>query len=250
MAECGEELRRTIGFADCLELLSLCFGFPTRELANALVDGRLREDAVGCFADAGIGGAGAARVADSLVRFEGMSPEEVFHGLRQSFSLLFLSPNRDGVRVFAYESAFRYRASGKPGTPVLFRSSCSIDVERQMREASVIPNNARTEPVDSIWNELSFLSYLLGRIGSFEYGQCLGHAAPSGSVQSWDEKLQRFLSSHFLAWAPEFFDMVAHEAASIEGASFYADMARIGALTIVSIGSLASSSRDLPAGSN
>ena len=155
------ELRRIIGLADACELLCAATAFPDEALAAALCDGSLTSDARACLADAQIDDAAGEAACADWEALAGRDAATLAASLRRTHSLLHVR-QADGVAVFPYESAFRFVAGGHEGEPGLFRSPVTIAVEAQMREAGVMPANARTEPCDSIWNEATFLSFLLG----------------------------------------------------------------------------------------
>ena len=195
-----QDVRRVVGAADLCELLAAAFAFPSAELAGALADGDFRADARACLSDAGVGEDEVERVA---ARLDGMgkagSADELLALMRKGYSLLYLAPGAK-VPVFPYESAFRHQAEGADGSPALFRSPVTQDVERQMRAVGVMPPHARTEPADSVWNEFSFLSFGFGSLAEALYGGDGAREAECRNMVAyfWDE--------HGSRWLPAFMD--------------------------------------------
>ena len=157
-----DDVRRAIGLADSCELMAAAFAFPDAELAAALADGSFQSDALACLADAGAATATVDKAAAALSAFDGADVVGLADRMRKGHTILYLTPGVD-VPIWPYEASFRYTAEGHEGSPALFRSARTLDVERHMREAGVLPKTARKEPSDSVWNEFSFLSFLYGR---------------------------------------------------------------------------------------
>ncbi|MEI3231646.1 MAG: molecular chaperone TorD family protein [Gordonibacter pamelaeae] len=154
-----DDVRRAIGLADSCELMAAAFAFPDAELAAALADGSFQSDALACLADAGAATATVDKAAAALSAFDGADVVGLADRMRKGHTILYLTPGVD-VPIWPYEASFRYTAEGHEGSPALFRSARTLDVERHMREAGVLPKTARKEPSDSVWNEFSFLSFL------------------------------------------------------------------------------------------
>lgn len=195
-----------VGLADACELLSVLAKFPDSELAAALADGTLAADASACMGDALAGvperaaravGADASSLAEGFAAFRGLDPDKLRSQLRTGYSLVH-HRQFDGVEVFPCESAFCHRRDGREGEPTLFRSPITLDVEMRMRQAGVLPRTSRTEPCDSLWDELSFLAYLWGKAASALWEQKPQDAA------SWDGRAQSFAAEHVLGWAGDY----------------------------------------------
>ena len=194
-----EDLVRAIGAADMFELTARAFSFPDELLAQALSSGDFHHDAAACLADAGIEAHREGLREEAM--FDGMcglDASNLLEEMRVAYSLTYLAP--DGPRVWLYESAFLHRASGRPGVPALFRCPSAVDVERQMREAGVVPVDVRTTPCDSIHAECAFLSYMLG---------CVARALQTGDEQGialWKGRIASFVRRHGSAWFVAFFE--------------------------------------------
>ena len=86
---------------------------------------------------------------------------------------------------------------------MLFRSPLTLAVEEAMKKENALPQDARVEPCDSVWNEFGFMAQLYGRKagalaeGNAEMSRAHGRAA------------RAFVAEHILAWLPRFFDEVA-----------------------------------------
>ena len=195
-----KRLRECIGKADICELLLNAFSFPEKTLACALADGSFLNDYLNCLKDIGTCSTATPTTEDTLKAFEEENVDELLTALKQEYSFLYLAPGADKVLVFPYESAFRYKQDGREGTPTLFRSPTTIDVERQMQEAGVLPKNARVEPSDGIANEFEFLMYLYAQQASALEQNNLDEE------KFWLSKVDLFLVSHFLKWVPLFME--------------------------------------------
>lgn len=153
-----------------------------------------------------------------------LKAEASFDELRREYTRLYLSPGAQ-VLVFPYESAFIHVESGHEGVPALFRTPITLDVESQMREAGVMPKNARKEPCDSIFQEFEFLSYLYGSLAA---------AIQQDDVdaeKAWQMRIDRFLDSHALRWMPAFMERtIQHSGGSVYGAFAQVSLALLGQL--------------------
>lgn len=206
----NKELRllNTVGKADMCELLSHAFAFPDKELASALTDGSFTADCASCLADAG------CEDADGLVvglQAALAAKPSLYELMRREYSLLFLNPAK--VVVYPYESAFLHRELEREGSPSLFRSSVTLDVESHMRGAGVMAKDGRTEPCDSVYRELEFLSFLYGSLAS---------AIQQKNAEAealWQNRTSRFLEQHVLRWVPLFMKRtVEHSHEGVYGA--------------------------------
>ena len=193
------ELRRIIGLADACELLCAATAFPDEALAAALCDGSLTSDARACLADAQIDDAAGEAACADWEALAGRDAATLAASLRRTHSLLHVR-QADGVAVFPYESAFRFVAGGHEGEPGLFRSPVTIAVEAQMREAGVMPANARTEPCDSIWNEATALM-----------------ENDLDAAGAWRHRAQLFIEEHLMRWLPDFLCVTAQKARALAG---------------------------------
>lgn len=231
--------RTLTGLADICELVAASFAYPADgRLAAALADGSYALDARGCLADAGLGAEAIERGLAEIGKLTGRNAAELADALKKGHSLLFLAPGSQ-VPVWPYEAAFRFVASGRSGAPSLFRSPIELDVECHMREAGVMPQNSRTEPPDSIWNEFSFMAYL--------FAQALStlQAGDMAAGDAWVVRAQDFEREHLAAWVPAFMEKATQEAASGHhpfGAE-YAALAQVGALAWEALGALGHSER-------
>ena len=225
-----DRLRRAIGCADACELIFLALSFPSDDLALALADGRFFGDVSSCLSDAG---SRAGRIAAPV--FEA---DELRGNLRKGYSILFLAPGLD-TPVFPYESAFRFVAAGKEGVPPIFNSPVTLSVERHMRDAGVLPKDVRTEPADSVWSELSFMSYLYGQVAKALHE---GRASDAGE---WSDRVVRFWDDHASRWLHDFMRKTVEEAPRHSFGAEYAVLAETGLLVLDAIAGDVESRRGL-----
>ena len=214
------ELRKLIGLADCCELAARVFMFPDEQLAEALADGTILADSCSCMADAGLDDAVIARVKAELRPLLSETPSRLCENLRREYSLMYLAPGAE-VPVWPYESAFLHVKGGKKGAPILFRSPVALDVEAQMRACGVRADNDRREPCDSVWNELSFLSFLYGSAARALYD------ADDGALNDFLDAAGAFEESHARQWFPAFFEETEKVSSNLEYGAHYAAFARL-----------------------
>ena len=219
-----DRLRVAVGLADMCELASAVFAFPTPELAAALSEGSIAEDLRGCLEDAGVWGEDGSPLSE-VAGFASCDSAALFDSMRKGYSLLYLAPGGT-TPVWPYESPFRFVADGREGEPSLFRSPRQVDVERHMREAGVLPKDARTEPADSIWSELSFMSYLYGQVAKAL------HEGREADVAEWSGRIVRFWDEHAAKWLPAFMAKTAKEAPRHSFGAEYGCLAEVGSLVL------------------
>lgn len=197
-------LKETIGFADACELLASISVFPDVALVDALIDGRLLADAQSCLEDCGVEADEVSSICEPWAKLVNGDKDEILADLRRTYSLLFVRQG-DGVAVWPYESAFLHVKAGKDGEPALFRSAVTLDVEKMMKEAGGLPQDARKEPCDSIWHEFMFLSYLLGsKAEALDSGD-------EGTAELFRGRFEAFVEEHASRWLSGFFDAVILE---------------------------------------
>ena len=195
--ESADDLKRAVGRADLLELLSCAFAYPDKRLVEGLANGSFADDAQACLVDAGCDEAPAGAVAEGLRAWLDADREDLLHAMRREYTGLYLAPGGH-TPIFPYESAFLHVERELPGIPALFRTAVTLDVERSMRDAGVRAKNARTEPCDSVFEEFEFLSYLYARLADAL------HCGESESVAGWTERIRAFEGEHARAWLPAF----------------------------------------------
>lgn len=215
------DLRKAIGLADLCEISSVAFTFPEDDrLAKGLADGSFCNDLVACLEDAGAVLEDTEKAVEILDSFAGQDEGVLHDRLRKGFSVLYFAPNTR-VPVQPYESPFMHVATGYDGQPVLFRSACTLDVERQMREAGVLPKNARKEPCDSVWNELAFLSFAYGSLAAAM------HEQREGDVVLWEDRVKTFWDDHASKWLFAFMEKTREEAVCRDYGAEYAQLASL-----------------------
>lgn len=187
----AEDMRKVVGLADGCELMSALTRFPDNDVAAAVVNGSVRDDAVSCAKDVAAarddGRAGDIEaLCEGFVCAADEDAEGLGAALRRAWSLL-------------------YARQGLPGAPALFRTALTLRVEKTMRESGVLPKDAETEPCDSAWNEWAFLSFLLGsEAASLE-------AEDEEAVALWRGRVADFVRDHAALWLLDFLTRTAEE---------------------------------------
>ncbi len=195
-----DDMKRLVGAADMFELASVVFAFPDKAVAEGLSSGALQADVRACLQDAGVAPDEAClRVLDGV---RDCKPDELFEELRIAYSLTFLAPGKPPV--YLYESAFVHEASGRTGVATLFRSPSTLDVERLMREAEVLPADYRTIPCDAMPSECAYMAHALG-------SAVAALQRDSGDEATvWLGRAAGFMRAHGAAWFAPFCDAAAH----------------------------------------
>lgn len=192
------------------EFLGVVFDYPNRSVAEALSDGRLLSDCISCCIDCGVDRGSISEFENDLHGFGGTDADRLVEEMRRDYSQLFLGPGLKAL-VLPYESAYLHILQGKRGTPTLFRSALTLDVENRMREAGMMLEGVRKEPCDSIFYEFRFLSYLYGN---------LARAIQQGDgeyIQLLLNRIEQFVDDHALQWMPSFMTRTAELSCGLYG---------------------------------
>lgn len=222
-AKSEENIRRLVGLADCYELLRVMFTYPEESLVDGLASGCIAQDVKACLEDAGAENQEIVRVRSSFERLGCSDGKSLYAGMCRTYSQWYLAPGAN-VPAFPYESAFRFVLSGRKGIPTLFRTPVSLEVKELMAEAGVVPADAAREPVDSIWNEFSFLAFLFGSWAAAAFNE------DSEALQHWRQICPRFWDAHGRAWIPEFMAVTRRLANGLEVSDPYGAFADFGSV--------------------
>jgi TorA maturation chaperone TorD len=186
--------------ADICELLAISFSFPSSELTEAISSGNFQADLIACLEELGVSLDPELLSRMTQGETSPQSAQGLHESMRKEYSRLYLSPGTLAI-IYPYEGAFRYVAGGGKGSPTLFINPTALDVERYMRRADALPDNANTEPVDSIFSELDFLRLL--------YTTALINASSEISrgdelSRQWLEFAEEFRVQHIDTWLEQF----------------------------------------------
>lgn len=192
-----DTLRVYVGKADVFELLSCLFAFPDMHVAEGLSAGTIAEDVGSCLVDMGVNEAEVAEAVVGFVPWRGTDPSELLASMRITYSELYLTPGGH-TPIQPYESAFIHVERGLASAPALFRTPVTLDVERCMREAGVVPKDARKEPCDSVFQEFAYLSYLYAQLADAI------HHEDTEAADTWRGHIDTFESTHTTTWLPAF----------------------------------------------
>ncbi|HBT94628.1 MAG TPA: hypothetical protein DEB24_00200 [Coriobacteriia bacterium] len=181
--------------ADISELFSAAFSFPSPELAEALYSGNFQADLMDCLGELGIVIDSELRSRITACRVE-QDREGLHESMRREYTRLYLTPGKYAI-IHPYEGAFEFVAGGGKGSPTLFINPTAIAVETLMKRADALPENSRTEPVDSIFTELDFLRILYTRALACRNS---GVEKGDGVAESWLDFAERFRAEHIDNW--------------------------------------------------
>jgi len=223
------DLRRLIGLADSCELQAAAWVFPDEQIAAALVDGTFAADAHACLADAGAEPAVLEAVDQAFAALELADVASVRATMRLEHSRLFLVTD-ERPSIYPFEGPFLYTASNDEGMPALFGTRTVHAIKDCMRAAGVLPVDSNTEPVDSAWNEFTFLSYLYGSLAQAQ-AQSLEAAPAQGQAPcaaAWREHIRTFYDQHAQVWLPAFMDRVCDQVKALGLGGIYAAFALLG----------------------
>lgn len=194
----SKELTELYGTADLFALLSAAFAYPSLAFAQALVDGSYVSDMRSCLLDAGMSTDETDATCDAIeAQAKGKDAESLMHELRIEHTQLYYVPGKYR-KIVPYESAFRRRALSPTAKATVFLTKSTHDVEALMRKYNAMPEDARTEPADSIDTELDFLRIL--------YTGQAAAIVEDGDAAPWVADTRKFLDEHALEWMPGFFD--------------------------------------------
>lgn len=224
-------IRHLVGIADACELLACLWEFPNDALAKGIVSEAVKNDALSCLVDVGAPGEALDEVGSAFARLSFADATAALASLRAGHSRLFLAPCGRPA-VYASEGPFLFVETGGDGTPPLFATPSVRDVGACMKHAGVEPRNAQEEPSDSVANELSFLSWLLGS---------LARAADEGTREaacSTFGQAQDFWARHAGNWLPLFMERSGEAAARLCPDSPYPAAALFGRHVMDEVGRL------------
>ncbi len=216
-----DSIHRAVGMSDMASLLAVAFKFSEGEdLVAGFRDGTYLADWKASWRDA----CGDCSEVANIIKDCDDSFREIEEGsFRREYSRLFFTPGAN-VPVWLYESCFLHRESGIEGVPSLLRTRISLDVERRMKEAGVVPSQIRTEPIDSVPIEAEFLAYLYARLGETWWSRSKGESINYNSANVWKARISEFASEHALRWLPNFMEQVKKQSRL----KVYRDLADLG----------------------
>lgn len=224
-------IRHLVGIADACELLACLWEFPNDTLAGGIISGAVKNDALSCLADAGAPRNALDEVGAAFAQPSFVDATAALASLRVGHSRLFLAPCGRPT-VYASEGPFLFVETGGDGTPPLFATPSVHDVGTCMKHAGVEPRNAREEPSDSVANELSFLSWLLGSLARATV-EGTSKAASSTFSQARD-----FWARHAGNWLPLFMERAGEAAEHLCPDSPYPAAALFGRHVMGAVGRL------------
>ena len=217
------ELYTYIGLADACELMAATFDFPTLELAQALTDGSYEADCIGCFTDIGLDQETLDSISCELKPFRNRDPRELLDTLKKGNSILYLAPGLN-VPVWPYESPFFTTRLDPDAKPSLFRTQIALDIESLMKDAGIMFEHARTEPIDSIWDEFRYLSFLYGSLARAYMEK------DEVKISEWHHHIDIFTQKHVSNWFFDFMGSSVEKAPHHSYGQEYASFARIGTI--------------------
>ncbi|MBQ2990412.1 MAG: molecular chaperone TorD family protein, partial [Clostridia bacterium] len=182
-----------------LELLSLGFTNPSRELASALADGSFSGDLNAClqglhaYLDAQACGPALAAIQDCGVLFSSEDPVTLFHQINREYTRLFVSPRQEMLPP--YEGLYVHRADKKAS--MFINPSCMHAEQEYRRRAFPFPEKGKI-PGDHIAIELRFTAFLIAK----HIAACVSQHTESAADAS--SALSGFVAAHISRWYQPF----------------------------------------------
>lgn len=199
------EAARLYAASDMYQLLSK-FMFRTElELASALCEGTVWEDARSIFLELGVEEARANAFAAGLSPDAGClkAVEEAFHALRKDFTHLFSNPSFCAIRI--HESEFLGEAEGKNARNMSLNAIARDAKERYAKMGGDLMGAMSDQP-DHMGLELRYMQVLrCAQASAIEGGDL--ESALVIAVEAND-----FFDTHVCSWAPAFFSSIEGEA--------------------------------------
>ena len=207
--------------SDMLELLSVSLTNPTREFAQALIDGSYFSDLSACITglssvlDVASLEQVHAQIAACKAQFAQEDCEALYHQINQEFTRLFVSPRRELMPL--YESLLVHRSEKK--VSMFINPSCMHAEQEYRKHGFAFPEKGKT-PGDHIAIELRYVAFLTSMlIGA----QVSDNAQAQQNAKTY---LDEFVTAHIQRWYAAFMTELAKTTAH----PFYLLVAQVGAL--------------------
>lgn len=206
--------------ADAYEICGRIFEFPNSDLVELICNRAILDEIAKISAsleDGGYEGYETSLIENLTCE----NPSVLLDNLKKEYSILFLTPGAH-VPIWIYEAPFRFVQDGREGSPSLFRSPTTIDVEKRMVNAGLNPPNRRKEPIDSMSDECYFISLLL---------RDAYRAIETHDLELFNSRLEQardFNDVHLSMWMQPFMLGVIELSRSYEYGASYASFADFG----------------------
>jgi TorA maturation chaperone TorD len=205
-------------------LLAAAFAFPSEGTAQGIAEGAFQDDALACFHELGAPEGTLAELREALSGIKASEGGLSVGQMRKEHSFLYLVLGQD-TRIFPYEGAFLHVGEGRPGPPSLFLAPRTQDVKDWMRRCGALPENADTEPVDSVSNEFDFMRQLYtNRAQALLDGD-------SDAADAWQQEACAFRAEHIDTWVPQLMERTI----DVTRSGVYAALARFALLSLTTI---------------
>lgn len=183
------------------ELLALSFGYPRKELAQALIAGEYR-DTVHELAD--ILDLSLEEDFDSyLLPYEQAEEKDTVHTLRIEYTRLFIGSSEP--LVSPYEGVWKAKDDGVQ--PLLFVNPHSVAVEKFYAEYGIGNPEGKNEPLDHISSELEFLQFLT----LVSSGMMSTPLSSEKTIDEHTQAIEQFKQEHTSTWVPKFAEAVIEQ---------------------------------------
>ncbi len=213
-------VEQAINYSDFYQLMAISMRYPTRELAEGLLDGSFADDMAACLEGLGISADEADAAYDKLcaaVLADAADVETLFHRLRVEYTGLFLVPKRE--KIYIYESRFCYPKDADPKQYSMFVSPCALHAEQCYKEAGVRVRKDLQEAPDHMATELEYISYLYRKLAETmsevsqekEREAASGQESPLNKQQQilvWKLRIDTFWQKHLSKWYDDFLEEI------------------------------------------
>ncbi len=204
-------VEQAINVSDFYQLMAIALRYPTRELAEGLLEGSFADDAAACLEGLGISEEEADAVYDRLgaaVLADATDVEALHHRLRVEYTGLFLVPKRE--KIYIYESRYCYPKDADPKQYNMFVSPCALHVEQCYKEAGVQVRKNLQEAPDHMATELEYVSYLYRKLAESlareraEKEKTGVSAETKQELLMWKLRIDTFRQKHLSKWYDAF----------------------------------------------
>lgn len=196
-------ISQAFSISDFYQLLSISLQVPSVEFAEALLDGRYKEDVNTILTELSCSFEDVGEVEKLLEQIEksGNDVHQVLGNLRIEHTRLFYDPKRPALDI--YETTFTKKTKDLSEKPTLFVSPEALQVEQCYKEAGLVMTTK--EPADHMVIELEFMMDLYRKKGLAIRDR------DEQRIELIQGQINKFEEGHLRKWAYDFFSKLESE---------------------------------------